>query len=42
MREGLDVAKFSKGTMYIIGLTDKQKDQLKIEEVFALYLIDLA
>lgn len=28
--------------MYIVGLTEKQKDQLKIDEVFALYLIDLA
>jgi hypothetical protein len=28
--------------MYLIGLREREKDALKIDEVFALYLIDLA
>jgi hypothetical protein len=42
LHEGLDYTKFSRGTMFIISLTERKKDALKIDELFALYLIDLA
>ena len=42
VHDGLDQAKYSRGTMYIVSLSEQNKDALKIDDVFALYLIDLA